>query len=53
MALCVPVRNCLSKKTFATRGEAKSDDLVRKRACKAYRCNLCDRWHLTTRGKKR
>ena len=43
-------RTCTSKRRYATEADALDAALLRgvERTRKAYRCPLCQRWHLTT-----
>jgi len=43
-------RMCTGKRRYTTEGDALDAALLRgvERTSKAYRCPLCQRWHLTT-----
>lgn len=45
-------RMCVRKRRYASQGEALTAAMIagNERRCSAYRCPVCGRWHLTTRG---
>lgn len=42
------VVNCLHKYTYQSRAEAL--DHIRDSGYRAYQCDICNKWHITTKG---
>jgi hypothetical protein len=45
------IQRCLEKKTYATRREAEAV-LGNSPTMRVYKCNICERYHLASKGKR-